>query len=220
MVGACVQETGVIFSVLSRMRESQKKYYERNREKCCAYQREYYLKNRHLIDKNAINERRRDRYRNDASYSVAHKLRSRLHAAVKGHFKAANTFELTGCTKDELVAYLENQLPPGADLKDYHIDHVRPIKSFNLADPLHQHVAFHYSNLCLLTPTENWAKSSTYDPLRWGGVALAEAQEEALCTGDVSKLNIFSLTTRCRPAVDSTTARPATTSAPTATVPS
>ena len=169
-------------------REYNKRYYWQNRDDILPKMRKY-----NQDHKEALNtyhrQWRKNRYATDTTYHTIKKLRDRLREAVRVHGKTARTMDLTGCTGEQLIHYLECQLPPGAELRDFHIDHVRPIASFDFSNPLHQRVCFHWSNLAPLTPAENLAKRDRRDPLRWGGVHLADAQEMALRTGDLTELN-------------------------------
>ena len=45
--------------------------------------------------------------------------------------------------------------------KDYHIDHIKPCSSFDLIKPEEQRACFHWSNLQILTSTENLEKNDS-----------------------------------------------------------
>ena len=47
--------------------------------------------------------------------------------------------------------------------KCFHIDHVRPISSFDLSDPESQYDAFHWSNCAPLLISKNLTKGATRD---------------------------------------------------------
>ena len=69
---------------------------------------------------------------------------------------------LIGCTGKELVAHLESQFEPGMswdNRSEWHIDHIIPLSSFNLLDPIQFSKASHYSNLRPLWAKDNKAKS-------------------------------------------------------------
>ena len=86
-------------------------------------------------------------------------MRSRLRHALKGKVKPTTTMALVGCSIEELLEYLQTLLPPGANLGDYHVDHILPCAAFDLSDPEQIKQCFHYTNLQPLPPAENLAKS-------------------------------------------------------------
>ena len=75
---------------------------------------------------------------------------------------------LIGCTIEELKEHLQKTAIKNGyndfDInnysgKEYHIDHIKPCSSFDLSKPEDQAKCFHYSNLQILTATENLIKS-------------------------------------------------------------
>lgn len=74
-----------------------------------------------------------------------------------------NTVSLIGCTPEELVTHLESQFKPGMSWDNYaidgwHIDHVKPISSFDLSNEDEMKACFHYTNLQPLWAKDNYAK--------------------------------------------------------------
>jgi hypothetical protein len=94
-------------------------------------------------------------------------LRSRINHAVKRDSKSASTLELVGCTIEFLRDYLESKFTLEMTWDNYgsywHIDHIRPCASFNMADPEQQKICFHYTNLQPLEATENIRKGARLD---------------------------------------------------------
>ena len=77
--------------------------------------------------------------------------------------------ELIGCSKEELIKHLESQFIEGMtwenwSLNGWHIDHIRPISSFDLSDPAQAKECFHYSNLQPLWAIDNLKKSDLWEP--------------------------------------------------------
>lgn len=93
------------------------------------------------------------------------RLRSRVHQALTGHRKTASTFELLGCSLDQLKSHLESLFVLGMTWQnrgEWHIDHIRPISSFDLIVPEQQRCCFHYTNLQPLWKADNLRKSDKY----------------------------------------------------------
>lgn len=115
------------------------------------------------------NELRRGRYSTDIRYKIESSLRSRIsHAIRTGKTKkSARTLALTGCSIDELMQHLEKKFVPGMNWDNYgewHIDHIRPCASFDLADREQQRQCFHYSNLQPLWAIDNFRKHDSWSP--------------------------------------------------------
>ncbi len=71
--------------------------------------------------------------------------------------------KLVGCTAPELTAHLEAQFVSGMTWDNYgkwHIDHIRPLASFNLLDVDELSTSCHYTNLQPLWAEDNLKKSS------------------------------------------------------------
>jgi hypothetical protein len=106
-------------------------------------------------------------YRKDPQQQLLNSLRSRLSGLVKKGKKAASTMELVGCTVAQLRQHLQAQFTDGMNWENYgkhgwHVDHIRPCASFDLADPEQQRQCFHYSNLQPL-----WAADNIRKGARW-----------------------------------------------------
>jgi hypothetical protein len=70
---------------------------------------------------------------------------------------------MLGCTLAELRAHLEAQFQPGMTWANYgawHVDHRRPLSSFDLSDPAQVVVACHHSNLQPLWAVDNIRKGA------------------------------------------------------------
>jgi len=116
----------------------------------------------HIVDAIASTTKRRQ---NNLSIRLASNLRSRLHHAIRGNFKAGSAVKDLGCTIEELKAYLEAKFEPGMDWDNWgrygwHIDHIQPLASFDLTDREQFLVAFHYTNLQPLWASDNIRKGA------------------------------------------------------------
>jgi hypothetical protein len=129
----------------------------------------------------------RERRKNDPQYRAICNLRKRL-----GHFmnsngdvKADSTLRLIGCELAEFVMHLNNNTCGrvyGGAIK-YHIDHIRPMASFDFVNnPRYQFECQNFNNFQLLTPEENKAKGAYYNPEEYAqsnaGIAIAKLRIE------------------------------------------
>ena len=162
----------------------QKEYYENNKEKKTEYDKQYYQKNKEkgrensrryyqrskekvkeykLANKERFNARRRERREKDITWRLKTNLRTRL-IAILGRKKSISALNLVGCTVNELREHIEKQWQPGMNWDNHtktgwHIDHIKPVNTFDLTDIEQQRKCFHYSNLRPL-----WAKDNLSRP--------------------------------------------------------
>ena len=103
----------------------------------------------------------------DPNYKMATVLRSRLRKLLKGKAKKENTINLLGCTVEEVVLWIESKFKEGMSwdnhgLSGWHLDHIRPLASFDLTDEKQIKIAFHYTNLQPLWWHENLSKGADH----------------------------------------------------------
>jgi len=95
----------------------------------------------------------------DPNFKLKERLRTRVYQALRGgSIKAGRTFDLIGCTVEELWIYLEAQFLPGMTRENYgdwHVDHVYPLAHVDLTNPRKQFQAFNYLNLRPLWAPDN-----------------------------------------------------------------
>lgn len=108
-----------------------------------------------------------EKYHTDLSRRLSMCLRSRLRKALKENVKSESTMSLLGCTIQELKNHLESKFLPGMSwdnwtINGWHIDHIKPLASFNLSIPEQQKEACHYSNLQPLWSKDNLSKGENY----------------------------------------------------------
>src|SRR6266480_1801140 len=149
-------------AILARHRD----YARRNREKIRARMR-LYRKSPRGRALRAASDRRclkratayknawaRIRRRTDRSYAIGTNLRARIGLALRTHPATQSASvtawirDLIGCTISELITYLQSKFLPGMSWENYgrkgwHIDHIRPLSSFDLADVEQRRIAFH-----------------------------------------------------------------------------
>lgn len=137
-----------------------KAYYEDNKEtlllKCKVY------RNRDSVKKQR-NERLRLKRKNDIQYRLSFMLRKRLTTAIRNHQKSGSAVNDLGCSIPELKSYLESKFQPGMTWDNHgqhgwHIDHIKPLASFDLTDRKQLLEACHYTNLQPLWCQDNLSK--------------------------------------------------------------
>ncbi len=146
----------------TRLAEQNKKYRQNNKEKLKEKAKQYKQANKERLSKKAY-ENKKARLKNDFLFKFKELLRCRQYKAVRGKLKASTTQALLGCTWEQARAYIEAQFKPGMSwelLGQIHIDHIRPLASFDLTDPEQQKQAFHYTNLQPLWAHENLSKGA------------------------------------------------------------
>jgi hypothetical protein len=138
-------------------------------EKRKAYQREWQIaKYRSNIDeeRRKAREYRRSKRAADINFRLADVLRCRLKHALHGRAKTGSSVKDLGCTVAELKKYLENKFIEGMTwdnwgIHGWHIDHIKPLASFDLTNPQQLCEAVHHTNLQPLWAVDNWKKSKT-----------------------------------------------------------
>ena len=99
----------------------------------------------------------------DPAFRLVCYLRSRLAQAVRGKWKGSSAVRDLGCTLDEFMAYIARLFRKGMSWENYgawHLDHVRPLASFDLGDPAQCAAACHYTNLQPLWAIDNIRKGA------------------------------------------------------------
>jgi len=160
-------------------RERHRKYIHKNREKHNAYSkwyRENFPEKRNQTKKNwedknpgYHNTYSKNRMRIDPGFRLASSLRKRLGEALKSQLagKRKSAVRDLGCSMKFFVKYMESKFLPGMSWDNYgkgknkwNIDHIIPISSFNLVDPIEQAKAVHYTNLQPLWEIDNIKKGN------------------------------------------------------------
>ena len=147
---------------LKRHRDYHREYSKRynQTEKRKAYRRKWMRAWNRKNAKRIYKQRRKRPYERLASV-----IRARIYDVLKHGYKSERTEKLIGITIKELKTYLEGQFKSGMTWKNYgfygwHLDHIRPLSSFDLTDKEQQLKAFHYTNLQPLWAKENLHKHS------------------------------------------------------------
>ena len=154
-------------------KDKRKAYYITNKDKRKDYlnlkvnkdkRKAYYLANKDKIMKNMNNRRK-----TDIQYKITTRLRVRLCHALKNNQKSGSAVRDLGCSIEELKQHLESKFQPGMSwdnwtINGWHIDHIKPLASFDLTDRNQLLEACHYTNLQPLWANDNLAKSDKIIP--------------------------------------------------------
>ena len=150
-----------------KIAESQKKKYQRSKAEVCAQKKVYYQVNKKELNARQT-QRNRLRRQNNPTYKLICNLRRRLHTALSGQCKTAESLNLLGGAPEDLRKHLEEQFTDGMSWENYgmrgwHVDHIKPCAKFDLTKEAEQRRCFHYSNLQPLWAADNLAKGDNYN---------------------------------------------------------
>jgi len=154
---------------IEQIKSRRKVKYQGDKEALGVRRRELYVKN-HAHIRKRIAARHAERMRTEPEYVLRRAVRARTGAAVKSiGEKSAGSLEYLGCSISELKTHLESQFKPGMSWDNYgyygwHIDHIKPISSFNLTIETELAQACHYTNLQPLWAKENFSKGNRIGP--------------------------------------------------------
>jgi len=154
--------------IIERSKEYNSDYYQNNKERLNKASRKRYQENKgSLPDRSEKNKKYyNNRYKNDINFKIKVNLRNRLNNAIKNNQKTGSAVSDLGCSIDEFKIHIEAQFQKGMtwgnwSKKGWHIDHIKPLVSFDLANREEFLKAVHYSNLQPLWATDNLKKSDS-----------------------------------------------------------
>jgi hypothetical protein len=148
---------------IQQSKDYHKRRYRERKEAIAAYSKEH-NKKEEVIQRRK--ERNKLRWVTDTNFKIAGILRDRLYRGLKskGISKTISAIELVGCDIPTLKQHIEMQFLPGMSWDNYnhstwHVDHIKPVNTFDLTDIEQQKICFHYTNLRPL-----WAKDNLSRP--------------------------------------------------------
>jgi hypothetical protein len=152
------------------------KSYHKNKEKRLKYNKEYKELNPDKVEKERkqtkewiknnpgyMNQWMKNKREKDTSFKLNHYLSSRLHLALKGKKQSNTLVSYLGCSLLYLKQHIENKFSEGMSWDNYgtwHIDHIKPVSSFNLNDEEQIKECWCYKNLQPLWAKDNLKKSN------------------------------------------------------------
>ena len=137
-----------------------RKYYDKNKDECIKRTKDWAENNR-----DRKNEYYRDRRKTDPLYKLTANMRTGMSECLSGKKKQTKTFEYIGCSPSQLKSYLEKQFHDGMSWDNYgkwHVDHIKPLCSFDLTIEENLHTAWNYKNLQPLWASDNCSKGGKY----------------------------------------------------------
>lgn len=125
--------------------------------------REYYYKNRKKMVTLSVQYCKKQK-KIDAEYRLRTILITRFCNVITKH-KSSKWEKYLGCNIKFAREHLESLFKPGMTWLNHgkwHIDHIRPVSSFNLKNEEHIYECFNYKNLQPLWARENLSKGAQY----------------------------------------------------------
>jgi hypothetical protein len=154
----------------------EKVYRETNKEKITAYRKNYRITHRKEVT-TCRKKYQKKRRQTDPQFKIASNLRTRLWNALNDNQKIGSAVKDLGCSVEELKIYLESKFYPNLitgetmswsnyGIQGWHIDHIRPLVSFDLTDIKEFLDACNYKNLQPLWAKENLSKGDKQEELQ------------------------------------------------------
>lgn len=163
------------------------KWREENKELKAFLDKEYYKKEKENIkskrmkryysteDKTLIREYakryQKDRNKIDINFKLACNLRGRLYHAIVGNFKSGSAVKDLGISIPEFKEFIEDKFISGMTWDNYgekwHLDHIKPLVSFDLSCKDDFLQAANYTNYQPLFGPENIKKGSTFEGIKY-----------------------------------------------------
>ena len=164
-----------------KIKKQRQEYYQRNKSKILDYNKSWRETNKDnlkekqkIYDKNynETNKEKRLKYqknrkKTDLQFKLSCAIRSRLYTSIKDKCKVGSAVKDLGCSVDELIIYLESKFQEGMSWDNWkhdgwHIDHIKPLASFDLTDRNQFLEACNYTNLQPLWAKDNFSKGDSY----------------------------------------------------------
>ena len=104
----------------------------------------------------------------DEEYKLKQNVKSYIHSQLKlkGQRKIHSTMDYVGCSISQLRDWVKYQCKT-YDSSIHQIDHVIPLSSFNLLDKNENAVAFHWTNIQILSNSDNLKKYNRFNEIEY-----------------------------------------------------
>lgn len=158
-----IAEATRIYQQTAKYKQRRKELYRRHSEKIKAKQRKFSVSEEGKKYQSVYKSRRR---RENPQVKLMEWLRTFVNRALwnVGAKKRFRRIEMVGCTLAELKSHLESQFESWMNWQNrdkWHVDHIVPIKAFDLTNTDEQKWCFYYKNLRPLERSLNQAKSGS-----------------------------------------------------------
>lgn len=160
------------------VKQHKRAYYEKNKELLRSKAADRYVKNREAVIQKALDYQKknikriyqRNKARLEAKLqeqpwlTIHLRLKAGLSAALRdvGSRKdGSRTFDVIGCTKQELIAHIERQFLKGmtwSNRNQWHIDHIVPVSKATTEEEVR--ALYHFTNLRPMWAVDNIRKSN------------------------------------------------------------
>lgn len=167
----CKSETGRRYREKNKSAEKARcaKWYRENKDRHKEWSAKWYQKNKKACLERGL-KREKERLSSDPSFALIYRARRAARRGLTGG-GSPGFFRHMPYSQDEFVQHLVSTLPQGYSKDDIcdgaklHIDHIRPVCSFNLTDKVDQEFldCWALENLRLLPASENLRKSGHWD---------------------------------------------------------
>jgi len=148
-----------------KIKEQQREYYERNKKEIKKRKREKYKMNKKPItgEQRAWNKKYfGEKYRNDKQFNIRVRLCNNFRMAIKA-YNEEDRFIICRNKNIDYKAIIEHLKPFPKDIRDYHIDHIIPLRAFDLTDKEQLRNAWNPINFQWLKSGDNESKHATVD---------------------------------------------------------
>lgn len=147
---------------INKMQEEGRKKYEKNKDRVLANRKKYVQNN-----KEKINKYYKNKYKNNLNFKIKCRIYSRLGKFIKLKSKTKTITGYIGLSHEMYIKYLESKWDVGMSWDNYGhgkdkwcIDHIIPLKFFDLNNHEHLKIAVYYKNTQPMWFSNNCSKGS------------------------------------------------------------
>ena len=133
-----------------------------NKDKISEYNKNYSKQNLEKINCKR-SEANKVKRKTNPIFVIKARLRNRVWSMLRNKKKSATTEKMLGCSYEFFKTYIQQKFPENMgwhNMGEWHIDHIKPLASFDLNNVEEQAIAFHYTNHQPLWAKDNIAKGA------------------------------------------------------------